>query len=84
MITPFRAPPPSKAHRRLGQPLYINLYIWKIPSGPVYKPVQVKDSLNSTNVEEPKEKRNGGHMAATQPTLVMITACLLILFFHWF
>jgi hypothetical protein len=40
--------------------------------------------LNCTNVLEAKEKINGGHIAATQSTLLIITVGLLVLLFHWF
>ncbi|KAF5481282.1 hypothetical protein F2P56_001949 [Juglans regia] len=63
---------------------YINLY-GKYPPGLFANLCREGQlGLNCTNVEEPKGKSNRGQMAATQSTLVMITACLLILFFHWF
>jgi hypothetical protein len=63
---------------------YINIYGGYPPGLFANMCREGKLGLNCSSVEEATEKSNRGHIAATQSSLLMITAGLLVLLFHWF
>ncbi|KAE8075931.1 hypothetical protein FH972_014611 [Carpinus fangiana] len=63
---------------------YINIYGGYPPGLFANMCREGKLGLNCSSVEEAMEKSNRGHIAATQSSLLMITAGLLVLLFHWF